>query len=491
MYCGIRIIPTTKTAIKGHTLLYQGDVKSVHGGGVEINCPSFPPSIAEIFKDRFPFAPVVFTDRDIDDNDFVCILDDGYPSILYMMRIPGNNSWESVKEYVRKPSANTGNSKRFNLKRKSPSPEVPMDFHSVTGTYSLSKFGTRKNIFHFIAAIPESMKKRLCMARASSTWDSYMTAWKCFTNFCLIYGRKPYIPVELEWLESYADYLMDEKELQYQSIKSYLSALKFLHIINNVDFKHFSNLRLRVILDGIKNECLVLRAKPNYRAVITWSILKILNHCIAVSSTLIEHDRQVVWTLFVLAFFGAFRMGELLAKDQNSFDPFRAISWSKIRELNQNHFLIDILIPKVSENPRGYVVDIFKFSGSEKLCPISNIRKLLFMVKAKNMLCLDQPVFKFLSGTLVTPRFINNLLKTLLSPHFPHMKFTTHSFRAALPSHMASNPETFSEEDAKLSGRWASATVKKYQRLHGIAQESMFTRLDNYLQVVLFSAYVK
>lgn len=486
MFFGIRILPTTKSIVKGHTLLQLGDVKSVPGGGVSVQCSSFPPSIAEILNISFPFAPTVFTDRDIDDNDYVAMVADGLPSILYLMRVAADNSWDQVKEYVKKPIANTGNGKRFPLKRKTSPTDASMEFHNATGTYTLSKFGTKKNIFHYIAAIPESMKRRLCISRANSTWDSYMCAWRCFTNFCLIYGRKPYIPVELDWLECYADYLMDEKELQYQTIKSYFSALKFLHIINNVDIKNFLNPRLRVVFDGIKNECLVLRSKPNYRGVITWSILRILSHCLAKSPVLVDHDRQVVWTLFLLAFFGAFRMGELLSTEQNSFDPFRAISWSKIRESSPDHYLVDILIPKVSEKPLGFVVDIFKYSGSENLCPISNLNRLLLMVKTKNLLHLDQPVFKLLSGTLLTPRFINNLLKSFLIPIFPGMKFTTHSFRAALPSHMATHPEIFTEEDAKLSGRWASATVRRYQRIHGIAQESMFAKLDNYLQVVLF-----
>ena len=34
--------------------------------------------------------------------------------------------------------------------------------------------------------------------------------------------------------------------------------------------------------------------------------------------------------LCLYCFFGAFRMGESLSSEQNSFDPFKAISWSKL-----------------------------------------------------------------------------------------------------------------------------------------------------------------
>ena len=57
--------------VKGHTLLHQGDVKSFSGGGSFIDWSPFPPSIAEMFNGSFPFAPVIFTDSDIDDNDYV------------------------------------------------------------------------------------------------------------------------------------------------------------------------------------------------------------------------------------------------------------------------------------------------------------------------------------------------------------------------------------------------------------------------------------
>ena len=63
--------------------------------------------------------------------------------------------------------------------------------------------------------------------------------------------------MELDWLESFADYLIDEKVLQYNTIKSYFSALKFLHFINNVDFKSFLNFRLRVVLLQSYFQCLL------------------------------------------------------------------------------------------------------------------------------------------------------------------------------------------------------------------------------------------
>ncbi len=86
------------------------------------------------------------------------------------------------------------------------------------------------------------------------------------------------------------------------------------------------------------------------------------------------------------------------------------------------------------------VVDIFKYSDSENLCQISNLNRLLLIVKSRNLLSLEQPISKLLSGNLITPKFINNLLKSFLTPIFLGLKFTTHSFRAAFLSHRATHP---------------------------------------------------
>jgi hypothetical protein len=143
------------------------------------------------------------------------------------------------------------------------------------------------------------------------------------------------------------------------------------------------------------------------------------------------------------------------------------------------------MIPKTSEAPQGVVVDIFRYSGKSNMCPVQNLDDLIELYKKKTFPQFHEPVFVLSCGSMLTPRRMNRLLSDLLNPIFPDAKFACHSFRAALPSHMAANSEIFTTEDAMLVGRWGSNAVKRYQRLNGVAQEKLFRKIDSFLQVVI------
>ena len=55
------------------------------------------------------------------------------------------------------------------------------------------------------------------------------------------------------------------------------------------------------------------------RKVMTLDLLKLLHHEISKTNWL-QDSKQVVWGAFTMAFFGCFRMGELLPQNENSFN---------------------------------------------------------------------------------------------------------------------------------------------------------------------------
>ena len=333
LYLRTCILPSPANPLKNHTILNSGDVKSMNGGLVDVDATQFPESLREMMG-NIPIAPTVFA-RDFlnfDDNIYASCVMDGFPSILAFMKAHRDATLEQTREYVKKPSVGSGNIPRYKNKRKTTAPDERITLHQATGTYCLSKFGTKKNIWSYIATIPDSLKKRFCFSKSGSTWDSYMTAWRCFTNFCIIHHRKPFIPVDFDCLEKYVDYLAEDRELQYSTIKSYLSALKFLHIANNVPFDAFLNPRLRCVMDGIRNECIVLSVPASeYRCVMTWNVLQIFGHGLARYNGINEFDRQFFWALCLFGFFGLFRMGYMLSLNKNTIDSFRVISCEKVK----------------------------------------------------------------------------------------------------------------------------------------------------------------
>lgn len=482
----IRLLPANISYLKTHTKLNSGDVATLNGGTIRTYCTQFARFLQDTMS-HFPIAVTVFCKNQLDDKQYCEAVLDGFPSILTLMKAHCTISYEQAKLYVKSPSAQSGNAIRYKPKRKAPTD--PAEYHAQTGTYTLSKYGTRKNIWSYIADVPFFMRKSICLGKAHSTWDSYVCSWRNFSGFCKIRRRQSFIPVDSTLLCEYVIFLFDQSELQYTTILSYLSALRKLHKLNRLDDSMFDCPRLKETMLGILHESTLNKAVDpdrKYRCVLTWEVLKIFGHSLFKSSDIEQLDKQVIWTLSLFAFFGACRGGELLSKSINSFDPFRVISWSKVRRMSDNHILVDLVVPKTSEKPEGVVVDIFAFTGDKVMCPIHNCDVLIEMVKHHRGLALEDPVFVMYSGKLFTPAHMNDLMKKFLNPYFPDAEFSSHSFRSALPSHMAANPEIFSAEDAKLGGRWGSEAVKRYQRLNGYAQEKLFKKLDQFLKVCHF-----
>ena len=106
------------------------------------------------------------------------------------------------------------------------------------------------------------------------------------------------------------------KDLKSSTVETYLSSLKTIHSLNNLDSSGFNNFVLNNILRGKENMELYSDVVKETRKVMTLPLLKILGNEIA-KVDWEDNSKQVVWSVFTLAFFGSFRMGELLSPQEN------------------------------------------------------------------------------------------------------------------------------------------------------------------------------
>ena len=69
-------------------------------------------------------------------------------------------------------------------------------------------------------------------------------------------------------------------------------------------------------------------------------LLKLIGHEIAKASW-DPNSKQVIWTACVVAFCGSFRLGEILAKNEWSFNTTETLLWSDVKftKLNQCSFM--------------------------------------------------------------------------------------------------------------------------------------------------------
>jgi hypothetical protein len=226
------------------------------------------------------------------------------------------------------------------------------------------------------------------------------------------------------------------------------------------------------MLKGAKNLELYESITKNCRKVMTFPLLKILSHKIATENWS-ENDKQTIWTVLSLAFFGSFRFGELLPENRHKFNMKETLLWSDIK-FSQDFVVIHVKVTK-TKAVNGEFIDLF-LQESSNYCPVKALSRLLSL---KNPQDYRTPVFVLDNGSFLTCKVINGILLSLLTPVLGNdAKFiTAHSFRAALPSALASNPEIANEEDIKLWGRWNTSSYLSYTRLKLNQKRSIFKKI--------------
>jgi hypothetical protein len=111
-----------------------------------------------------------------------------------------------------------------------------------------------------------------------------------------------------------------------------------------------------------------------------------------------------------------------------------------------------------------------QYKESERNNAIKKLKELTFLHP-------DYPVFRFVSGKLLTKKMFNNILHELLEPRYGHRarEISGHSFRAGLPSALSSCHDLASEAAIKKWGRWKSDSYEKYTKLNHAAKREVFS----------------
>ena len=175
----------------------------------------------------------MFAEGSLTNEQYVELVKKDFPAILSVMRVHKNlETRDDAIKYLRAPG-DTGNTPRHGNPTDtapSTSSDGVRQAHQNTGTFTASKFGTKKDIFKYISCKNLHQREIICMSRSQSTWNSYLTAWKCFEQFCAKRDVAYYLPCDVETLTDFLAFMRYEKKLESTTALSYFSALRFLHI---------------------------------------------------------------------------------------------------------------------------------------------------------------------------------------------------------------------------------------------------------------------
>ena len=277
-------------------------------------------------------------------------------------------------------------------------------------------------------------------------------------------GRLAPIPASVDNLLIFLSYCHFHKKFSYTTIEGYLSALRTLHSIRSLDVTQFDSFLVKQARTGIRNRTAMFLKPRNHRSSMSFPALKILGTIISKKNTWPLNDRLSVWTVCLTAFWGSFRLGELIS-DRANTPTFHTLKWSQISFVSDNSgFNVFVQSPKASSDCRGQVSFVAAYSDP-RYCPLLYMKR----IRSFSYSTPDSYVFKFASGKYVYTQFIRSILKEL-SDEIPGSgcHFNGHSFRAALPSMMAAHPDIFSNREVRQTGKWSSDAADRYMRRQNV-----------------------
>ena len=111
-------------------------------------------------------------------------------------------------------------------------------------------------------------------------------------------------------------------------------------------------------------------------------------------------------------------------------------------------------------------------------CPVAAISLLKKLASKLGFGNNEDPVFAFKQGQNLTKESLNRILKNLIG-YFcdTNHSITGHSFRAAIPSLLASHPDQHSIAELKEWGSWESDSYKLYTKSERDKRRVLFGKI--------------
>jgi len=320
-------------------------------------------------------------------------------------------------------------------------------------------------------------------AIAKSTWTKYSSALNTFACFEADSRKIFSWPLPISVCRAFIVWGSSVRKLSHATIKSYLSAIKFVHTLRGFNCEYISkDATISLLLTGVSKIGLS-QPSNNTRRVVTIPLLITIGSRIA-RSPWDPLTKQVIWCAATTSFFGSLRLGEILAPSETDHSSVSDLTWNDVKASSPSSILIRIKQPKSGEKQE--YVDLFPFPTHD-LCPVAALKNLKKKQINAGIYDKNSPVFRFGSGKNLTMSHFNYVLSELLSDMCQPgiSKITCHSFRAGIPSTISLFPELATSDLIKGWGRWASDCYSRYTRLKLPQKHNIFQQISGALRSLL------
>lgn len=288
------------------------------------------------------------------------------------------------------------------------------------------------------------------MLQASSSANTkavYQNALKCFSDFRSKYSLAHSWPVPVAHAANFISYCFNQG-YSPATVSTYMSSISYIHKLRALDDPTESFL-IKKILEGFRR----LKSSKDMRAPITRELLiRLIDSLPAVCYS--EYESSLFKSLFTLAYFGLFRIGELVYTDHRQAGY--ALQLADIT-LSDQKLTICVRLCKTNKTGKPIFVHISSVSD-KRICPVIAMQQFMHLRSTgsgslfihANML----PVTRY--------QFCAILNKAVSSAGLSNQCVRSHSFRIGRATELAM--AGVPSDQIKLMGRWQSDCYTKYIR---------------------------
>ena len=330
--------------------------------------------------------------------------------------------------------------------------------------------------------IPDNMQNKFweneyfklsSLAVTSSTWKCRLSSLNKLKTFAKSTKTEIMWPLNEKIRNGFIVWCFAKGNVMAKTVDKYLVHLNSIQSF--LGFKKFTKNKsqTKALLKGYENANVHLNKKPKIRKAITFHMLQDLKEKIrsTISNPILA---RTFWCICSFAFFGCFRLGELLTKNKSSFDPDSDLLWKDVKIYGKS-ISINLKTQKIDT---GYLNKIYLFKFKNKhLCPVRSIKRLKHIQRKNKLYNKNLPVFRVQKAKFVTQKDINKFLKI----SYPDSKVSGHSFRAGIPTSIANFPELTNDSHAMGWGRWRSKAFKSYQKSKKKQKKWIFHKIEKAL----------
>lgn len=231
-----------------------------------------------------------------------------------------------------------------------------------------------------------------------------------------------------------------EKGLSVKSITTYVAGINYYHKLHG--FTDFNNVFvIRKLLEG----CHRSRISRDNRAPLTKPVLLAVGNSLH-SVCYDDYEVKLFYSLFILAYFGLFRVSELVAVGKYQFE--NALNFNDVSFVENKYVVIRLRHFKTNQRGKPVFLKLPRQSGS--LCPVQSLTEFL-SVRPR----VQSQLFCHRDGSVVTrTQFSAVLSKAIKQSPFSAVMYKSHSFRIGRATDLAS--QGYPSEAIMKLGRWTS-----------------------------------